>query len=80
MDIRGYGNLVGEEQSGHVKEVGIELYQSMLSDAVDNMSSNKIEEDNEWSPILNIGIPVQLPNEYIGDVTLKLSIYKNYLR
>ncbi len=76
MDIRGYGNLVGEEQSGHVKEVGIELYQSMLSDAVDNMSSNKIEEDNEWSPILNIGIPVQLPNEYIGDVTLKLSIYK----
>lgn len=76
MDIRGYGNLVGEEQSGHVKEVGIELYQAMLSDAVDSISFNNTGEDNDWSPVLNVGIPVQLPNEYIGDVTLKLSVYK----
>jgi len=76
MDIRGYGNLVGEEQSGHIKEVGVELYQSMLTEAVENLSAQGGIVDEVWSPLLNIGVPVQLPSEYIGDVTLKLSIYK----
>jgi transcription-repair coupling factor (superfamily II helicase) len=79
MDIRGYGNLVGEEQSGHIKEVGVELYQQMLADAVaqlqeqpqDNMPAN-----NDWSPVINLGIPMQIPASYIADMNLRLTIYR----
>lgn len=76
MDIRGYGNLVGEEQSGHIREVGVELYQSMLEEAVASISSQGRIKNETWSPLLNIGVSVQLSNDYIGDITLKLSIYK----
>lgn len=77
MDMRGYGNLVGEEQSGHVKEVGVELYQEMLEQAVAALKTNEIQEDStSWSPQLNIGITVQLPETYIIDSSLRLSLYR----
>lgn len=77
MDMRGYGNLVGEEQSGHVKEVGVELYQEMLEQAVASLKDNVEHEDlKSWSPQLNIGITVQLPETYIIDSSLRLSLYR----
>lgn len=80
MDIRGFGNLVGEEQSGHIKEVGIELYQKMLEEAVASLRADKGEqlEDNaeEFSPTINLGISVLIPEEYVNDLQLRLGLYR----
>ena len=54
MDIRGAGNIVGSEQSGHIKEVGIELYYKMLNEAISELKNEKISL-NDWSPIINLG-------------------------
>jgi transcription-repair coupling factor (superfamily II helicase) len=75
MDIRGFGNLLGEEQSGHIKEVGIELYQTMLIEAIEELRTNKETED-DYNPIINLGLPMLIPDNYIGDAQIKLSIYK----
>lgn len=77
MDIRGYGNLVGEEQSGHIKEVGLELYQQMLEDAIHALKdSGEVQQVANWSPILNIGLSIQIPENYIPDISLRLSLYR----
>jgi len=76
MDLRGFGNLLGEEQSGQIKEVGLELYQSMLSEAILNLKSNKKDVSDEFNPIINLGLPVFIPDNYIADVSTKLSIYR----
>ena len=82
MDIRGAGNLLGDEQSGHVKEVGIELYQDMLRQAVtlskstfDTKSGGELEEES-WSPSISIGTDVLIPDTYIEDLTVRLSLYR----
>ncbi|MDJ1406922.1 MAG: hypothetical protein MRQ13_00735 [Candidatus Midichloria sp.] len=57
MDNRDYSNLLGDEQSSHIREVGIELYQKMLADAIAQMQGNEeFEANKEWSPILNLGV------------------------
>ena len=76
MDIRGAGNLLGEEQSGHIKEVGIELYQSLLKSAVEIETIGKSQESIEWSPQIQIGISSKIPESYISDITIRLSIYR----
>lgn len=77
LDIRGAGNLLGEEQSGHIKEVGIELYQKMLEEAVAALKSGNVDDDQEaFSPIVNTGVPVLIPESYIGDLSLRLSLYR----
>ena len=81
MDIRGFGNLLGEEQSGHVKEVGIELYQAMLEEAIADMKARKhVRGDEEtpenWSPQINLGMSVLIPDSYIEDLPLRLSLYR----
>jgi transcription-repair coupling factor (superfamily II helicase) len=79
MDIRGFGNLVGDEQSGHIREVGLELYQQMLKDAILALKNPaKAEEDlkEEYSPQINLGIPVILPEDYVADLNLRLSLYR----
>ncbi|MGB0844381.1 MAG: TRCF domain-containing protein, partial [Alphaproteobacteria bacterium] len=79
LDIRGAGNLIGEEQSGHVKEVGIELYQQMLEEAV-NMANtsnrDEIEVEETWSPKIEIGMPVLIPDTYVTDLTTRLGLYR----
>ncbi len=82
MDIRGFGNLVGDEQSGHIREVGLELYQQMLQDAIFALKNpvkndEEIREDAEYSPQINLGLPVMLPEEYIADLNLRLSLYRS---
>ncbi|MDF3046979.1 MAG: mfd [Candidatus Midichloriaceae bacterium] len=78
MDLRGHGNLVGEEQSGHVKEVGVELYQHMLEEAISKLKDNSVQDSalEEWSPIMNLKISVQIPEDYIPDSSLRLSLYR----
>jgi transcription-repair coupling factor (superfamily II helicase) len=79
MDIRGFGNLLGDEQSGNVKEVGVELYQSMLREA---MAALKSEEDqtpndaHEYSPKINLGNSVLIPEDYVPNLELRMSLYR----
>ncbi len=76
LDIRGAGNLLGEEQSGHVKEVGFELYQQMLEEAVAQLKDGGVEGEEQWSPQINIGTPVLIPEPYVPDLQLRLTLYR----
>jgi len=79
LDIRGAGNLLGDEQSGHVREVGVELYQEMLKEAViaAKMGEGEAEPDDKaWSPVINLGTAVLLPDSYVEDLTVRLSLYR----
>ena len=78
MDIRGAGNLLGEEQSGHVREVGIELYQEMLEDAVAQLriGDNAAEITDQWSPTINIGAAVLIPENYVSDLNVRMALYR----
>lgn len=77
LDIRGAGNLLGEEQSGHIKEVGYELYQQMLEEAVAQLKAG-VEEpaEDQWSPSISIGSPVMIPESYVSDLQLRLGLYR----
>jgi len=79
MDIRGAGNLLGEEQSGHIKEVGVELYQQMLEEAVQAVKSGKgidTSLDLDWTPTINMGLPVLIPDSYVSDLPVRMSLYR----
>jgi len=80
LDIRGAGNLVGEEQSGQVREVGYELYQSMLEEAIAKIRSGDLEgltdTDGQWAPQINLGVPVLIPEEYVPDLDVRLGLYR----
>jgi transcription-repair coupling factor (superfamily II helicase) len=80
MDIRGCGNLLGEEQSGHVREVGIELYQQMLEEAVAEAKSGQhgapVVKTDTWSPQINLGMTVLIPESYVQDLELRLTLYR----
>jgi transcription-repair coupling factor (superfamily II helicase) len=77
LDIRGAGNLLGEEQSGHIREVGFELYQSMLEEAIAALKGGEgaLIED-QWSPRINLGTSVLLPEEYVPDLQVRLGLYR----
>ncbi len=79
MDIRGTGNLVGEEQSGHIREVGIELYQHMLEEAIASLKAEGMGEayvSSDWTPQISLGLSVLIPESYVADLGLRLSLYK----
>ncbi|MBC6404519.1 MAG: transcription-repair coupling factor [Rhodospirillales bacterium] len=82
LDIRGAGNLVGEEQSGHIKEVGIELYQQMLEEAVQGLKQQKGSEDvlpvegGGWTPQIKLGVPVLIPEAYVADLNVRMGLYR----
>lgn len=80
MDIRGSGNVLGEEQSGHIKEVGIALYQHMLEEEIARQKANigKISqaEVSDWAPQITTGIPIMIPEEYVRDLGVRLGLYK----
>lgn len=78
LDIRGAGNLLGDEQSGHIREVGYELYQAMLEEAVAALRNGEAEyEDrNEWSPSISLGMSVMIPENYVPDLTLRMQLYR----
>ena len=79
LDIRGAGNLLGDEQSGHIREVGIELYQQMLEDAVSEQRAAKGRRkaaDRDWTPNINLGLPVLIPETYVRDLPVRLGLYR----
>jgi transcription-repair coupling factor (superfamily II helicase) len=79
MDIRGAGNLVGEEQSGHIREVGVELYQHMLEEAIATLKAEGLGEayvSTDWTPQISAGLSVLIPESYVSDLGLRLSLYK----
>jgi transcription-repair coupling factor (superfamily II helicase) len=77
LDIRGAGNLLGEEQSGHIKEVGFELYQQMLEEAVISMKAGiSAPVADRWSPQITIGTPVLIPEDYVTDLPVRLALYR----
>ncbi|SLN40933.1 Transcription-repair-coupling factor [Aquimixticola soesokkakensis] len=80
LDIRGAGNLVGEEQSGQVKEVGYELYQAMLEEAIAKIKSGETEsivaDDDAWAPQINLGVSVLIPEVYVPDLDVRLGLYR----
>jgi transcription-repair coupling factor (superfamily II helicase) len=80
LDLRGAGNLLGEEQSGHINEVGYELYQQMLEETIAKIKSGEIGGlsaiDDQWSPQINLGVPVMIPETYIPDLDIRLGLYR----
>jgi transcription-repair coupling factor (superfamily II helicase) len=76
LDIRGAGNLLGEEQSGHIKEVGFELYQQMLEEAVAEIRDTGGPADDGWSPQITVGTAVMIPEGYVPDLQLRLALYR----
>ncbi|UTP37778.1 transcription-repair coupling factor [Phenylobacterium sp. LH3H17] len=80
LDQRGGGNLLGEEQSGHIREIGVELYQQMLEDAVNELKAlagkGDGATDRGWSPQINTGAAVLIPEEYVPDLNVRLSLYR----
>jgi len=77
LDQRGGGNLLGDEQSGHIREVGVELYQQMLEDAVASLREAGEEVvDRGWSPAINVGAAVLIPEDYVPDLNVRLSLYR----
>ena len=80
LDIRGGGNLLGDEQSGHIREVGVELYQQMLEDAVAELrakgGAEPVNLDRGWSPQINTGAAVLIPEDYVRDLNVRLALYR----
>ncbi len=79
LDLRGAGNLLGDEQSGHIREVGIELYQQMLEDAVAELrmaKGRRKAEDTDWTPQIALGLPVLIPDTYVRDLPVRLGLYR----
>lgn len=79
LDIRGAGNLVGDEQSGHIKEVGFELYQSMLEDAILDAKAGGIAAErrsDSFSPQITVDAPILIPDDYVPDLDLRMGLYR----
>lgn len=79
MDIRGAGNILGEAQSGHIREVGVELYQQLLEEAVhevENPAQQSKEPIATWTPQLNLDLPVLIPETYVTDLGTRLELYQ----
>ncbi|GGX62368.1 transcription-repair-coupling factor [Tateyamaria omphalii] len=80
LDIRGAGNLLGEEQSGQMRDVGFELYQSMLEEAIGKIKAGEMEgltdDDGQWAPQINLGVPVLIPEDYVPDLDVRLGLYR----
>jgi transcription-repair coupling factor (superfamily II helicase) len=82
MDIRGSGNVLGTEQSGHIKDVGIALYQHMLEEEIERQKAGLKDTDNataqntEWAPQITTGIPLMIPESYVKDLGVRLGLYR----
>ncbi len=80
LDIRGAGNLLGTEQSGHIREVGVELYQQMLEEAVAALRAEReggvAATNRTWTPEINVGTAVLIPEEYVRDLDVRMGLYR----
>ena len=77
LDIRGAGNLLGDEQSGHIREVGYELYQSMLEEAImDVKAGGMASRPRDFSPQITVDAPILIPEDYVPDLDLRMGLYR----
>ena len=78
LDIRGAGNLLGDEQSGHIREVGFELYQAMLEDAILAAKAGDmgLEREAGPSPQITVDAPIMIPEEYVPDLAVRMGLYR----
>jgi transcription-repair coupling factor (superfamily II helicase) len=76
LDIRGAGNLLGRDQSGHIESIGFELYMELLQEAVQEIQGEAIEE--RWEPEVKVPVPAFLPETYVEDVGQRLAFYKRF--
>lgn len=82
MDIRGAGNILGTEQSGHVKDVGIALYQHMLEEEIERQKAGQNGQvtagmvNTEWAPQITTGVPLMIPESYVKDLGVRLGLYR----
>lgn len=79
LDIRGAGNLLGDEQSGHIREIGFELYQSMLEDAIMAAKAGDIglaKEPGSLSPQITVDAPIMIPEDYVPDLAVRMALYR----
>jgi transcription-repair coupling factor (superfamily II helicase) len=76
LDIRGAGNLLGDEQSGHIKEVGFELYQSMLEEAIIEQKAGGVARQEDFSPQISVDAPILIPEAYVPDLDLRMGLYR----
>lgn len=80
LDIRGAGNLLGDEQSGHIREIGFELYQQMLEEAIlaarsDSAGLEALRQE-EYSPQITLGVSILIPEVYVPDLALRMGLYR----
>jgi transcription-repair coupling factor (superfamily II helicase) len=68
--------LLGDEQSGHIKEVGFELYQSMLEDAIVEMKAGGAPQRDEFTPQISVDAPIMIPEAYVPDLDLRMGLYR----
>ncbi|MEL0112788.1 MAG: TRCF domain-containing protein [Rickettsiales bacterium] len=76
LDIRGAGNLLGDEQSGHIREVGVELYQHMLEETIAALRDSGEVEEEAWTPQISLGTSVLIPESYVSDLSVRLGLYR----
>ena len=79
LDIRGAGNLLGDEQSGHIREVGFELYQSMLEDAILAAKAGDMgleAKPERVSPQITVDAPIMIPEDYVPDLAVRMALYR----
>ncbi len=76
LDIRGAGNLLGDEQSGHIKEVGFELYQAMLEEAILEVKAGGVPRADEFTPQISVDAPIMIPEHYVPDLDLRMGLYR----
>jgi len=79
LDIRGAGNLLGDEQSGHIREVGFELYQSMLEDAILAAKAGEMgleAKPEKVSPQITVDAPIMIPEDYVPDLAVRMALYR----
>jgi transcription-repair coupling factor (superfamily II helicase) len=76
LEIRGSGNLIGKEQSGHIREVGVELYQELLEEALAHCKGEISLKEDRWVPQINAGVSIMISEAYVPDLHLRLSLYR----
>lgn len=76
MEMRGSGNILGDEQSGHITEVGFDLYCRMLEEAVADLKGEAAPKTDEMKPSIELQANIALPENYIPQTDQRLALYR----
>jgi transcription-repair coupling factor (superfamily II helicase) len=78
LDIRGAGDVTGDDQAGHVQMIGLGLYQRLLTQAL--RAAAGMQSDPDWTPQLNLGVSGLIPEQYVPDTGVRISLYARLAR